>query len=185
MSGLTVNTRAELCSPIALKFHRRAFWSACTQNCAGLPLRLCTLFGLLLPASWGSTSWIFSTGWIRRSAWCEVDAFWMPIYRSNRLRNMLGCQLRIRVGYRRFRRPKFVVRMTMSNQQNILDNSWYRAREGFGVLEGMLDPASIELNQSQSGIYIDTGLGSAANTVIPANAGIQGTLQNVLSWTPA
>ena len=73
----------------------------------------------------------------------------------------------------------------MSNQQNILDNSWYRAREGFGVLEGMLDPASIELNQSQSGIYIDTGLGSAANTVIPANAGIQGTLQNVLSWTPA
>ena len=32
------------------------------------------------------------------------------------------------------------------------------------------------LNQSQSGIYIDTGLGSTANTVIPANAGIQGTL---------
>ena len=31
----------------------------------------------------------------------------------------------------------------------------------------------------------DTGLGSAANTVIPANAGIQGTMQNVLSWTPA
>ena len=29
-----------------------------------------------------------------------------------------------------------------------------------------------ELNQSQSGIYIDTGLGSAANIVIPANAGI-------------
>ena len=41
------------------------------------------------------------------------------------------------------------------------------------------------LNQSQSGIYIDTGLDSAANTVIPANAGIQGTWQNVLSWTPA
>ena len=37
------------------------------------------------------------------------------------------------------------------------------------------------LNQSQSGIYIDTGLGSAANTVIPANAGIQGTVENVLS----
>ena len=33
-----------------------------------------------------------------------------------------------------------------------------------------------DLNQSQSGIYIDTGLGSTANTVIPANAGIQGTL---------
>ena len=29
------------------------------------------------------------------------------------------------------------------------------------------------LNQSQSGIYIDTGLGSTANTVIPAHAGIQ------------
>ena len=28
------------------------------------------------------------------------------------------------------------------------------------------------LNQSQSGIYIDNGLGSAANTVIPANAGV-------------
>ena len=41
------------------------------------------------------------------------------------------------------------------------------------------------LNQSQSGIYIDTGLGSTANTVIPAFAGIQGTLQNLLSWTPA
>ncbi len=42
-----------------------------------------------------------------------------------------------------------------------------------------------DLNQRQSEIYIDTRLGSAANTVIPANAGIQGTLQNVLSWTPA
>ena len=42
-----------------------------------------------------------------------------------------------------------------------------------------------DLKQSQSGIYIDTGLDSAANTVIPANAGIQGTWQNVLSWTPA
>ena len=41
------------------------------------------------------------------------------------------------------------------------------------------------LNQSQSGIYIDAGLGNAASTVIPANAGIQGTVQNVLSWTPA
>ena len=36
------------------------------------------------------------------------------------------------------------------------------------------------LNQSQSGIYIDTGLGSAANTVIPANAGIQGIVLNEL-----
>ena len=41
------------------------------------------------------------------------------------------------------------------------------------------------LNQSQSGIYIDTGLGSPANTVFPANAGIQGTVRNVLSRTPA
>ena len=41
------------------------------------------------------------------------------------------------------------------------------------------------LNQSQSGIYIDTGLGSTANTVFPANAGIQGKVQNILSWTPA
>ena len=41
------------------------------------------------------------------------------------------------------------------------------------------------LNQSQSGIYIDTGSGSAANTVIPANAGTQGTVELVLSWTPA
>ena len=41
------------------------------------------------------------------------------------------------------------------------------------------------LNQSPSGIYIDTGLCSAANTVIPANAGIQGAVQDVLSWTPA
>ena len=41
------------------------------------------------------------------------------------------------------------------------------------------------LNQSQSGIYIDTEFGSAANTVIQANAGIQGTVQNVLSWTLA
>ena len=45
--------------------------------------------------------------------------------------------------------------------------------------------ANSRLNKSQSGIYIDTGLGSAANTVIPANAGIQGTVENVLSWTPA
>ncbi len=41
------------------------------------------------------------------------------------------------------------------------------------------------LNQSQGGICIETGLASAANTVIPANAGIQGTAQNVLSWIPA
>jgi len=42
-----------------------------------------------------------------------------------------------------------------------------------------------DLNQSQIRIYIDTGLGSAANTVMPANAGIQKTVQDVLSWTPA
>ena len=35
--------------------------------------------------------------------------------------------------------------------------------------------------QTQSGIYIDTGLGSVANTGIPAFAGIPGTFQNVLS----
>ena len=45
--------------------------------------------------------------------------------------------------------------------------------------------AVLDLNQSQSGIYIDTGLGGATNTVFPANAGIQGTVQNVLSWTTA
>ena len=33
----------------------------------------------------------------------------------------------------------------MPNQQNILDNSWDRAREHFGVLEGVLDPETIEL----------------------------------------
>ena len=43
----------------------------------------------------------------------------------------------------------------------------------------------VVLNQSKSGIYIDTGLGSATNTVIPENAGIQETVQNVLSWTLA
>ena len=37
-----------------------------------------------------------------------------------------------------------------------------------------------DLNQSQIRIYIDTGLGSAANTVMPANAGIQKTVQDVL-----
>jgi len=31
----------------------------------------------------------------------------------------------------------------------------------------------------------DTGLGSTANTVVPAKAGIQGAAQNVLFWTPA
>ena len=41
------------------------------------------------------------------------------------------------------------------------------------------------LSQIQVGIYIDTGLANAANIVIPANAGIQGTVQNVLSWAPA
>ena len=41
------------------------------------------------------------------------------------------------------------------------------------------------LNQSQGGINIDTGLASAANIVIPANAGIQGTVQKTLAWTPA
>ncbi len=41
------------------------------------------------------------------------------------------------------------------------------------------------LNQSQSGIYIDTELGGASNTVIPAFAGIQGTVKIVFSWTPA
>ena len=33
----------------------------------------------------------------------------------------------------------------MPNQQYILDNSLDRAREHFGVLEGMLDPETIEL----------------------------------------
>ena len=32
---------------------------------------------------------------------------------------------------------------------------------------------------------METGLGSAANTVIPAFAGIQGTVQDVLFWAPA
>ena len=72
MSGLTVNTSAELCSPIALKSHRRAFWSACPQNCAALPLRLPTLSGFSLPAHLGSTSWIFSTDLPRQPAWPEV-----------------------------------------------------------------------------------------------------------------
>ena len=54
--------------------------------------------------------------------------------------------------------------------------------QGLGVVARRRFPI---LNQSQSGIYIDTGLGSATNTVIPvpAGTGIQGTLQNVLSWT--
>ena len=51
----------------------------------------------------------------------------------------------------------------------------------------------VSLNQSQSGIYIDIGSGhrigtpdwDTANTVVPAKAGIQGTVQSVLSWTPA
>ena len=41
------------------------------------------------------------------------------------------------------------------------------------------------LNRSQGGIYIDTRLANAADTVIPAFAGIQETVQNVLAWTPA
>ena len=36
----------------------------------------------------------------------------------------------------------------MPNQQNILDNSWDRAREHFEVLEGVLDPETIELGSS-------------------------------------
>ena len=51
--------------------------------------------------------------------------------------------------------------------------------------ETHVNSGAIDLNQSQSGIYIDTGLGGATNTVFPANAGIQGTVQNVLSWTTA
>ncbi len=43
----------------------------------------------------------------------------------------------------------------------------------------------VGLNQSQGGICIDTGSASAANTVIPANAAIPETIQNVLSRTPA
>ena len=45
--------------------------------------------------------------------------------------------------------------------------------------------ASASLNQTQGGIYIGARLASTANTVIPANAGIQETVPNVLSWTPA
>ncbi len=54
----------------------------------------------------------------------------------------------------------------------------YRWMKRFGFFNRLL-------NQSQSGIYIETGLGSAANTVFPAKAGIQGTVQHVLSWAPA
>ena len=46
-------------------------------------------------------------------------------------------------------------------------------------------PISNGLNQSQGGVYIHAGLASAANTVIPADAGMTETMQNVLSWTPA
>ncbi len=35
MFGLTVNTSAELCSPIALKSHRGAFWSPCPPQSGG------------------------------------------------------------------------------------------------------------------------------------------------------
>ncbi len=42
-----------------------------------------------------------------------------------------------------------------------------------------------DLGYGQSGINLDTGLANAANTVIPANAGIQEIVQNVLTWTPA
>jgi len=44
--------------------------------------------------------------------------------------------------------------------------------------------AATTQNQSRCGAYIDKELASAANTVIPAKAGIQGTAQHVLSWTP-
>ena len=54
------------------------------------------------------------------------------------------------------------------------------ARHGVSPWSPGFDPSLQKLNQSQSGIYIDTGMGSAVNTVIPANAGIQGTVQNVL-----
>ena len=52
-------------------------------------------------------------------------------------------------------------------------------------LYGSQQAGAALLNQSQGGIYNDTGLASAANTVIPANDGIQVAVQNVLSWTPA
>jgi len=68
MSVLTVNTSDELCSPIALRSHRIAFWLACPQNYVALPLQLPTLFGFLLPLPRGSTSRIFSTGWTRFEA---------------------------------------------------------------------------------------------------------------------
>ena len=41
------------------------------------------------------------------------------------------------------------------------------------------------LNREPKWNLHDTGLGSAATTVIPANVGIQGKVQNVLCWTPA
>ena len=44
---------------------------------------------------------------------------------------------------------------------------------------------ALSLIQGQSAIYIDTGLASAAKTVIPANAGIQETVKDVLTWPPA
>jgi hypothetical protein len=51
-----------------------------------------------------------------------------------------------------------------------------------GPVQPVIKPA---LNQSQSGIYIDIGLGSATSNVVPAKAGIQETLQAVMFWTPA
>ncbi len=54
--------------------------------------------------------------------------------------------------------------------------------KGASTIKAM-EPAS--LAHTQGGIYIDARLASTANTVIPANAGIQETVPNVLSWTPA
>ncbi len=39
----------------------------------------------------------------------------------------------------------------MLNQQNILDNSWDRAREHFGVLERVLDPETLDLETIELG----------------------------------
>ena len=60
------------------------------------------------------------------------------------------------------------------------------AHPNIGITTGVfkLGAGVTKLNPSRRGIYIDTGWGSAANTVIPANSGIQGTVQKVLSGTP-
>ena len=54
--------------------------------------------------------------------------------------------------------------------------------KGASTIKAM-EPAS--LAHTQGGIYIDARLASTANTVILANAAIQETVTNVLSWTPA